>query len=169
MMLVRPTNRPPREWAAAQKVKMMPAETTEARGRVVVVGLDGSKSSSKALEWAAAEADLRGARLRAVRTWALPSFAELPYPTPASLAQVPIQARAALHNQLSEVLGPDRASLVEAVVREGRPAEALIDAAADADLIVVGSRGHGGFAGLLLGSVSSQVVHHAHCPVTIVR
>ncbi len=137
--------------------------------RIIVVGLDGSKVSSRALEWAATEANLRGAKLRAIRAWMLPSFSELPYPAPGALAMVPHQAHSALSSQLLDTLGPDWAATVEPVVKEGRPAEVLIEASAGADLIVVGSRGHGGFVGLLLGSVSTQVVHHSHCPVTIVR
>jgi nucleotide-binding universal stress UspA family protein len=70
---------------------------------------------------------------------------------------------------VSEVAGPDPEVEVETVAVHGSAAHSLVEAAANADLLVVGSRGHGGFAGLLLGSVSQQCAHHAPCPVVIVR
>ena len=72
-------------------------------------------------------------------------------------------------SQVEAVLGPSPDVPLERHVIQGRAAQVILEVAADADLVVVGSRGHGGFAGLLLGSVSSQLAHHARCPVTIVR
>ena len=134
----------------------------------VVVGVDGSEHSSAALRWPAAEAQLRRATLQVVHAWHLPSLAYQAYvaPTPDEGRKVAV---AALDDQLAVVLGDPTDLSVVRDVREGPAAQALIDAANGADLVVVGSRGHGGFAGLLLGSVSSQVVHHAPCPVVVVR
>lgn len=140
-----------------------------AGGPVVVVGVDGSKASDAALEWAAEEARMRGATLRVVHSWALPSWSYSAYLPPASFDDVEPAAREDLDRQVVQVLGPHPAVPVEQELREGPAAEQILEAAADAVLVVVGSRGRGGFAGLLLGSVSAQVVQHAHCPVTIVR
>ncbi|HXW79705.1 MAG TPA: universal stress protein, partial [Acidimicrobiales bacterium] len=81
----------------------------------------------------------------------------------------PGEAEDSVGAQISAVLGSSPGVPLERHVMQGRPAQVILQAAEDADLVVVGSRGRGGFAGLLLGSVSSQVAHHAHCPVTIVH
>ncbi|MFL6049843.1 MAG: universal stress protein, partial [Gaiellales bacterium] len=73
------------------------------------------------------------------------------------------------HQELVEVLGADRAGAIEVAVRDGNAAEALLEESREAEMLVVGSRGHGGFAGLLLGSVSQQCAAHATCPVVVVR
>jgi len=142
----------------------------------IVVGVDGSPGSLEALRFAAAEARLRGARLRVVHAWTVPLAVALP--EPAVLAQPLIpepefeQVRAALlvegEKLLDEALAGLDAPEVERVLAEGTPAHALVQAAEGADLLVVGSRGRGGFRGLLLGSVSQQCAHHAPCPVAIV-
>ena len=131
---------------------------------VVVVGVDGSEDSLRALCWAAKEARIRGARLRLVRAW---SYADQPEGgfDPSYDEEA---ARRMLDESVSR-LGTDSTGLeIERRVVCDLPARALLDAAADADLLVVGSRGLGGFQGLLLGSVSQQVVHHAPCPIVIV-
>ncbi len=136
----------------------------------VVVGVDGSDGSRKALRWAAAEAVARGDDLELVHVWEAPqAYAPLglgAYP----LDPEPIQevARGLLEGLVAEAreLAPGVEAQGELV--EGPPAQALLDHARTADLLVVGSRGLGGFKSLLLGSVSQQVVHHAPCPVVIV-
>ncbi len=149
---------------------MMPAMS------LIVVGIDGSEESRKGLRWAFEEARLRKATLRVVHAWVLLP----PPPAPMGLApamsptveELEILRNASeklLEHELSEVVGGDPGISVEPKSVEDLPAQALLNEAADADLVVVGSRGHGGFAGLLLGSVSQQVAHHAPCPVVIVR
>ncbi len=138
--------------------------------RSVVVGVDGSRGSSAALRWAADEARLRGARLKVVRAWHIPSVSYGAYVVlPNDFEDWGKEAAAALEEQVATVLGEVPQVPVVREVREGPAAKAILDAAEGADLVVVGSRGRGGFSGLLLGSVSSQVAHHAHCPVVIVR
>jgi nucleotide-binding universal stress UspA family protein len=144
----------------------------------IVVGTDGSPSAQRAVSWALGEARLRGAALHIVHAWMVPLVDALPEPW--------LLARPIGHTEegLEEQLGAAAREFLEATVAEAkaaepeldvigelaemRPAAALLAAARDADLLVVGSRGHGGFAGLLLGSVSSQCVHHAPCPVVVV-
>ena len=139
----------------------------------IVVGVDGSEESKRALGWAADEARLRDARLVAVLAWTPAVVApgpwpaiEVPMPDPDELET---GMTAALSSAVDEVLGPERDIEVEQRVVRGSAAPMLVEAARDAELLVVGSRGHGGFAGLLLGSVSQQCAHHASCPVVIVR
>ncbi|MBO0728803.1 MAG: universal stress protein [Acidimicrobiaceae bacterium] len=147
----------------------MTAEATPAEHRnLVVVGVDGSDPSSEALAWAAEEARLRRATLKVVHAWQIPSVA---YVGPAPIvdqSQWVQQAQATLDEQVGKVLGDAPGIDLVTELWEGPSAQAIIDAAADADVLVVGSRGRGGFAGLLLGSVSNQVVHHARCPVVVV-
>ena len=164
------------------------------RRPVVVVGIDGSEGSAKALAWAAKEAGLRGAVLRVVHAWDRPRLAGATYlqsraPLEAGGLSTwdervheayrdevmsmegagPGPAEDAVAAEIAAVLGPSPGVAIEREVKEGRPTRVILDAATDADLVVVGSRGLGGFVGLLLGSVSSQVTHHARCPVTVVH
>jgi len=132
----------------------------------VVVGVDGSEPSSRALTFAAEEARLRARPLRVVRAWHVPPLVYEAYIPEAYEGAK--EASVALDEQVRAVLG-DGDLAIERVVSEGPAAKVLLEAGAGADLLVVGSRGHGGFGGLLLGSVSTQVVHHAHCPVVVVR
>jgi nucleotide-binding universal stress UspA family protein len=138
---------------------------------LVVVGVDGSEHSARALEWAAEEAELRGARVQVVSAWHVPalvySSGYAPMISPSTEESSEHAARAIADGAARE-LG-DHGLEAELLVEHGNAAEALIDASAEADLLVVGSRGHGGFTGLLLGSVSAQCAQHAHCPVVIVR
>jgi nucleotide-binding universal stress UspA family protein len=141
---------------------------------MIVVGVDQSEGAKEALRFALEEARLRHATLRVVHVWqygtvgaaGLESF----YPAVgADLSEVREAAEQLLEQTLREAL-PDTDSVeVEQRVVEGRPAGVLVNESRDADLLVVGSRGHGGFTELLLGSVSQQVSHHAACPVVIVR
>ena len=133
----------------------------------IVVGTDGSPSSIEAVEWAARQAELTGAALEVIMTWEWPlSFGWSVVPNeydPASdgekvLAEIVARLRKA-HPGLS----------IGTSVVEGHPAPVLVKASAGADLLVVGSRGHGEFAGMLLGSVSEHCASNAHCPVLVLR
>jgi len=138
-------------------------------GRHVVVGVDGSPASRAALAWAVEEARLRSARLTVLRAH-LPAYvAELPdgggLVWDQSVADEAVQATldAAVDAVDTTGVAVDRMVVVD------RPAPAILAAAADADLVVVGSRGYGAFKGMLLGSVSHHVTHHATCPVVVLR
>jgi nucleotide-binding universal stress UspA family protein len=134
----------------------------------IVVGVDGSEPSVRALHWAAQQAGLTGASLEAVTTWQWPSSYGWGPPLPDDYR--PDQVAAAV---LEELVAPVRAAhpALDLRVRvvEGHPAQVLVEASRDADLLVVGSRGHGEFAGMLLGSVSEFLVTRSHCPVAVVR
>ena len=140
----------------------------------IVVGIDGSPESKQALRWALAEARLRGAQLRVVHTWLFPYIAAGPGLDPVLDADMIENARrnaeelvrAELDELGDETVGVD---IERAIVEEAAVAPVVLEAAKGAELLVVGSRGRGGFAGLLLGSVSQQCAHHASCPVVIVR
>lgn len=140
----------------------------------IVVGVDGSGPSIDALRWAIAEAAAHHATVEAVITWSFPIMAADGLSggmvTAFNPAEIEDSARQALETAI-ETACPDgdARKAIERKVVEGGAGHALVDASKGADLLVVGSRGHGGFAGLLLGSVSTQCVHHAHCPVTVVR
>jgi nucleotide-binding universal stress UspA family protein len=141
---------------------------------MIVVGVDQSEQAKEALRFAFEEAKLRHAKLRIVHAWRYGTIngtgLEGCYPAVgADVSEVRGAAEQALEETLRESLSDTDAVEVERRVVEGPPAGVLVDQSRDADLLVVGSRGHGGFAGLLLGSVSQQVSHHAACPVVIVR
>jgi nucleotide-binding universal stress UspA family protein len=140
---------------------------------VVVVGTDGSDQSFHAVEWAAREAVLRGAALRIVSVPALPprmSWRNVPQGTPDTVADTIVRsyehALAAAAGRAAEV---EPGLAVDTALLRGRPALALAEAAAGASMLAVGSRGGGGFAALLLGSVSRYVATRADCPVVVVR
>ena len=137
---------------------------------MIVVGVDGSEESKEALRWAHEEALLREASVRAVCAWHDPYLVTPGFGPPQDFAPDALRERAV---ELLDAIIADVASYsevhVDATVAEGRAASVLVDAADGADLLVVGSRGHGGFVGLLLGSVSQQCVTHAPCPVLVVR
>jgi nucleotide-binding universal stress UspA family protein len=138
----------------------------------IVVGVDGSPASAAALRYALDEARSHGARLVVASAWHVPVqaySAGAPVPFPDISEALEKDARGTVIEMLEGLEGLAKGVALERVVREGQAAEVLLDLAADADLVVVGSRGRGGFSGLLLGSVSQQVTHHAPCPVTIVR
>jgi nucleotide-binding universal stress UspA family protein len=133
----------------------------------IVVGVDGSASSVAAVRWAAREAALTGATLHAVTSWTYPaSYGWAPVIEDLDWAE---NARTVLDQALKEAFGGADSAAVVRHVAEGHPAQVLLDAADGADLLVVGSRGHGGFTGMLLGSVSQFVVSHARCPVVVTR
>jgi nucleotide-binding universal stress UspA family protein len=136
--------------------------------RRIVVGVDGSSPSKAALRWAIRQAKLTGCSVDAVTAWH--------YPTgygwgPVTDGAVDFEgdAKKTLADTLNEVSGLEPEVHVRPLVTVGHAAEVLLDAAKGADLLVVGSRGHGGFASALLGSVSLYCVLHAHCPVLVWR
>jgi nucleotide-binding universal stress UspA family protein len=139
--------------------------------KTIVVGVDGSPGSRTALTWAAAEAADHRADLVVVNVW------EHTLPPPAGSLSVsehyvpdPSQRTADdLVQVIKEELGDEPRVQVQPRVKQGSPAKVLIEESANADLLVVGTRGHGGFAGLVLGSVSQHVAAYAQCPVTVVR
>lgn len=136
----------------------------------IVVGVDGSEPSEAALRWAATEAHRRGVGLQVVTCWSYPMLPWGPYQPPLSGQDFEVEARQVAEAEVEKVLGPDRDSIdLQISVEEGAASLRLLDLDQVADLIVVGSRGRGGFAGLLLGSVSQHLAEHARCPVVIVR
>jgi nucleotide-binding universal stress UspA family protein len=134
----------------------------------VVVGVDGSAASRDALRWAADYAALVGAELRPVAAWQWPVSMVVDLPTPEDFNPI-AETQRNLADLVREVLGPEPAVDVTTDVTSGSPARVLLDHADGAALLVVGSRGHGGFAGLLLGSTSEPCARHAPCPVVVVR
>jgi nucleotide-binding universal stress UspA family protein len=144
----------------------------------IVVGVDGSEESKAALRWAIEEARLRQTDVRAVHAWEFPVSLVAPQPFLGEpVVTEPLvdanefrtRAEQLLDRVVSDVAGEIKDVRVEQDVREGHPSDVLIKAAEEAELLVVGSRGRGGFAGLLLGSVSQACAHHATCPVVIIR
>jgi nucleotide-binding universal stress UspA family protein len=139
--------------------------------KTVVVGVDGSPNSRKALTWAAAEAADHGAELVVLNVW------EHTIPPPAGSPNVseryvpePSQRTAdQLVQEIKDVLGETPSILIQPRIKQGNPAKVLIDESVGADLLVVGTRGHGGFGGLVLGSVSQHVAAYATCSVTVAR
>jgi nucleotide-binding universal stress UspA family protein len=134
--------------------------------RRVVAGVDGSQPSRHALQWAQFMARTLNATIDAVAVWDIP----------AAMAEAWVdnwdpekETAANLHTTLEEVLGSQPLVPVSEIVRRGSAARELVQASQGAQLLVVGSRGHGGFTGLLLGSVSSACAEHAHCPVLIIH
>jgi len=140
-------------------------------GKRIVVGVDGSPSATAALVWAVRQAELTGGTVEAVIAWHYPVMFGAAPVAPIGLAPADFGEYAAttLSNAIKETVDPDGPVKVSSTVREGNAAQVLLEIAKDADLLVVGSRGHGGFAEALLGSVSQHCVHHAPCPVVIVR
>lgn len=133
----------------------------------IVAGVDGSACSKDALRWAARQAEMTGAVLEVVIGWRYPTYyGWAPGPQDFDFEDA---ARQALGETLDAVFGANRPAGLTTRVVEGHPASVLVEAAAGADLLVVGSRGYGGLADALLGSVSTYCVHHAHCPVTVLR
>jgi nucleotide-binding universal stress UspA family protein len=134
----------------------------------IVVGVDGSEGSKEALRWAARQAELTGATLEVIIAWQYPAFYgwAVTYPDGVDL---PDLAQRTLAAALDEVFGSDRPPGLRTRVIEGYAPQVLVEASAGAGLLVVGSRGYGGLADALLGSVSTYCVHHARGPVTVIR
>jgi nucleotide-binding universal stress UspA family protein len=133
-----------------------------------VVGVDGSDHSRMALPWAAAAADAVGVPVRAVQSWIHPRAAVLPIaPVPVSAEEMDEQTREAITTVATDTLGSSAVVTID--VLRGQPAGALLQTVTPDNVLVLGSRGLGGFAGLLLGSVSQECVEYASCPVVVVR
>jgi nucleotide-binding universal stress UspA family protein len=135
----------------------------------IVVGVDGSAQSRTALRWASWLAADTGACIEAVTAW------QFPISTGWGGAAVPMNfdpeqdMQKVLTETVDDVFGADRPAGMQLALVEGHPARVLLERSAGALMLVVGSRGHGGFAGLLLGSVSAHVAEHAGCPVLVVH
>lgn len=138
----------------------------------IIVGVDGSPGAHRALDWAMKEAAAHHAPLTVVAVHEVPINGWTGHPDilPADVPELEKTRRAAEEAVSKAVaqLGESRPASVTLHAANGFPAEELINASRDADLLVVGSRGVGGFTRLMMGSISNQVVHHAHCPVVVV-
>lgn len=135
----------------------------------IVVGVDGSENARRALQWAIDEGRLRSWAVEAVHAWSYPYAGGTEIvPLTIDLSMIESAAREVLDTAVDSTDGSGLPSPVVRTLINGGAARALLDASKDADLLVVGSRGRGGFTGLLLGSVSQSAVHHAPCPVVIV-
>lgn len=134
---------------------------------IIVVGVDGSEHSARALAWSVDEAHRRSAALRLVHGWFTGGV--VTDPTGMVVTALEDAGRLLLDDARATALAQDPALVIDTALVPEAPSTALLAQARDADMVVVGARGHGGFAGLLLGSVCDQVVHHAQCPVVVVR
>ena len=144
--------------------------TDRGKARRLVVGVEDSAGARRALRYAAARAAREGAQLTALYAW---SMFDVPRPESEPGIVPPLSAfeqsaRARLSGILAEELG-EGAAVVELRLVHESPTHALLSASREFDEVIVGGRGSGGFAGLLLGSTTSQLLHHAACPVTVVR
>ena len=141
----------------------------EEQGGRIVVGVDGSASSKAALAWAVRQAALTGAEVDAVCAWQIPAAYGYGYAMTLAIPDLEKAAASELNQAIAEVTGPAPEVEIRPLVVQDNPAQALLDCAKGADLLVVGNRGHGGFTGALLGSVGQHCAHHAQCPVVIIR
>jgi nucleotide-binding universal stress UspA family protein len=139
----------------------------------IVVGIDGSEASRRALRWAIHEAKVRQAVLLVVHTWPAPYVAFGPNPRMGPLPDVDLAERRIAEELVErelEATGARSARIeIDREVVEGSPARTLLDAAEGADLLVLGSSRHGALAGVVLGAVGQECVRHAPCPIVIVR
>jgi len=140
----------------------------------IVVGFDGSDHSQTALSWAMDEARQRDGQLRLVTAWNKAPMAWYPAVLETAAGEIvaeesPEQIAGTIQAEALKSAADEGVTATGQVVHSESPASAIIDAAQNADLVVVGSRGHGGFPGLHLGSVTTQVINHAPCPVLVVR
>jgi nucleotide-binding universal stress UspA family protein len=143
------------------------SDRAEARTGPIVVGVDGSEGSIAALQWAATEARAQGRPLTVIHVVASLASSGFPLaPVPGMDEALMAGAESTLDNALAAAFGDERPAGIRREVARGHPARVLIEAARDASLLVVGARGHGVFS---LGSVSDRCVHHAVCPVAVVR
>ena len=133
--------------------------------RRIVVGIDGSGPSLAAMEWAARQAEFTGSALETVIVWQV----AMSYGSAMPVADPGAEARKVLDSAVGDLQKAHPQVEIRSSVVEGIPAQVLVEASNDADLLVVGSRGHGEVAGLLIGSVSEHCVTHAHCPVLVMR
>ena len=132
----------------------------------IIVGVDGSEAAHRALEWAIQEARQRGATVEAIHAWHQPFVGGYNYLGELPLGDYVTDAQAVLDAALAAV--DTTGVTVEGRIVAGGASQVLVEEAKGAALLVVGSRGRGGFSGLLLGSVSQQAAHHAPCPIVII-
>ncbi|MEV8181003.1 universal stress protein [Specibacter sp. NPDC078692] len=141
-------------------------DVTPRRAAPIVVGVDGSPESILALRWAKTLASTLGCTIMAISAWHL----ETVYgPYPVTDWDGESEAQRVLDEALNQAFEGDSPAGLVAEVRRGRPVPVLLNLAQSAQMLIVGSRGHGGFAGMLLGSVSSACAAHARCPVLVVH
>jgi nucleotide-binding universal stress UspA family protein len=137
--------------------------------RKIVVGIDGSQSSINALSWALKEAKHHSASVHVVHVWSLPLAVD---PMGGVIFSPVEEFRSAAEGVLKHTLETVKSLVgdtkITSTVEYGSASQHLLDAASTADMVVVGRRGHGGFLGLLIGSVAEQIAHHAKCPAVIV-
>ena len=139
------------------------------RANKIVVGVDGSESSKTALRWALGEARLRNVEVEVIHTWSLtPMVDPMGFAAYVPIEEISAAAKSVVEQVMKSVEEFVGKTKVSTKISRGPAAATLLEAAKDAELLVVGRRGHGGFMGLLLGSVAEQVAHHAPCPVVIV-
>ncbi|RDI34316.1 universal stress protein [Lentzea flaviverrucosa] len=138
--------------------------------RPVVVGVDGSAAGQAALKWAVEDARRRGCRVDVISAWH-PNYGILIGPVPAEvvMGMAPEAMRAAAQEGLDHAVEGFDGVEMRRVLVEGDPRTALVEASEDAELLVVGNRGHSTIVEAVLGSVSSYCVHHAKCPVVVIR
>jgi nucleotide-binding universal stress UspA family protein len=147
--------------------------TTDSAGEAtlgrIVVGVDGSEASARAFAWALDEARRRHCAIDAVYAWQVPYLVGYPYPGTDGTTVTYQQAASGVLDRVVDAAETSGLPVpISRVLVMGHPVVTILEQAKGADMIVLGSRGYGGFRGLLLGSVSQQVVHHAHCPVVII-
>jgi nucleotide-binding universal stress UspA family protein len=143
-----------------------PAPATPRSNRLIVAGVDGSNPSKVALTWAVRQAEISGTRLLAITAWQVPPVV-CSGAVPEDL-ELQNHAEAVLNHAIQQTVGDQSEIALNTLVEQGHPALVLVEEARHADLLVIGSRGHGEFAGMLLGSVSEYCVTHASCPVVVV-
>jgi nucleotide-binding universal stress UspA family protein len=143
----------------------------------IVVGIDGSEDSKHALRWAAQQAELTNAPLHVITAWQYPVDFGTAWQIPATYGRshdfshvdFSEDAKKTLDGVIEEVLGKDPRVTVAPQLVRGHPAQVLIEASRQAGLLAVGASGHGGFVGMLLGSVTQHCVGHSACPVVVIR
>lgn len=139
----------------------------QVQNALIVVGVDGSTASVAALRWAMQTAAATGDQVEAITAW--------DYPTGSGMAarfgnwDPAADAQKVVDETIDAAFPKDRPVNIRKAVRQGHPAQVLIEASRGARMLVVGSRGRGGFVGLLLGSVSAYCAEHAPCPVVVIR
>jgi len=138
------------------------------RGARILVGIDGSPTSVAALQWAARQADMTGSTLEIVMTWEWPTSYGWAVPVPTGF-DPEVDVRRVLKSNVDDLQKDHPGLRIESRVLHGHPAPLLVEASKGADLLVVGSRGHGEFVGMLIGSVGEYCATNAHCPVLVHR
>jgi nucleotide-binding universal stress UspA family protein len=139
---------------------------------VIVIGFDGSKQSRVALDWAIEESRYRNAELRILTVWNKAPMAWYPAMLETAAGEIVAEDSPELQAEALSAEAAQSAAGVNVVtqtIKNDSAASAILEAAREADLVILGSRGHGGFAGLHIGSVSAQVSSHSPCPVLVVR